>query len=36
MEEQEIIFAISVIYGFVMFVVGYYTGHRDAEDERFK
>lgn len=34
MEEQEIItYALAVIYGFCMFVIGYYIGHRDAEDE---
>lgn len=34
--DEELIFAISVTYGFVMFVVGYVFGHKDAENERLK
>ena len=33
---EKLIFAISIIYGFVMFVVGYVFGHKDAKDEKFK
>lgn len=31
--DKELIFAISVTYGFVMFVVGYMFGHSDAKNE---
>lgn len=30
---EELIFAISITYGFVMFVVGYIFGHNDAKNE---
>jgi hypothetical protein len=33
---EELIFAISVTYGFVMFVIGYTFGYKDAKNERFK
>lgn len=33
---EELIFAISVIYGFAMFVIGYCIGHKDAKDEGVK
>lgn len=33
---EELIFAISVTYGFVMFVVGYMIGYNDAKNERLK
>jgi hypothetical protein len=33
---EELIFAISVTYGFVMFIVGYIFGYKDAKNERLK
>lgn len=30
---EKLIFAISITYGFVMFVVGYMFGHKDADNE---